>query len=177
ARSSTVASTSNPNYNQEERNLYGDNLRQKSLQLPSVLPHSPPVSLTTQRLAQSWVHPQALPISGAFPPSRLATLRKISEAQHDDATYRIAWQKEKVAKWTSRLERSLIAAEATKHYTEDIDRMVKWQERNQVDLDFLKTYGLVEEYTIATEDLENAPKDPGTPSEETSDSDHDSDHE
>ncbi|KAG6846720.1 hypothetical protein H0H93_012242, partial [Arthromyces matolae] len=93
---------------------------------------------------------------------------------HEDASERIAFQRQKVAKWTSRLERSMIAAQVNENYSKDIDRLVKWQARHKVDLDFLKTYDLVEEYTVDIEDLENAPEDPGSPSE-TSVSDETSD--
>ncbi|KAG6834279.1 hypothetical protein H0H93_009979 [Arthromyces matolae] len=151
-----------------------DNLRQKSTRLPSVLPQSPPLSATTRQLSVGWVHPLAFPISGAVPPSRLATLRKVADKQQEDANERIERQRQKVAKWTSRLERSMIAAEVNKNYSEDIDKLTRWQRRNKVDLDFLKTYDLVEEYTVDVEDLENAPADPGPPSE-TSDSDENSD--
>ncbi|KAG6846850.1 hypothetical protein H0H93_011454, partial [Arthromyces matolae] len=160
ARSSTAVSVVNPHYNQEERTLYGDNLRQRSTRLPSVLPPPPTLSATTRRLSVGWVHPLAFPISGAVPPSRLATLRKVANKQHQDASGRIEWQRQKVAKWASRLERSMIAAEVNKNYSEDIDKLTRWQRRNKVDLDFLKTYDLVEEYTVDVEDLENAPADP-----------------
>ncbi|KAG6834878.1 hypothetical protein H0H93_006711 [Arthromyces matolae] len=144
---------------------------------PCVLPPSPTLLVTTRRLAVGWVHPLAFLITSAFPPSRLATLREVANKQRKDASNRIMWQRQKVAKWILWLERSMIAAEVNKNYTKDIDRMVKWQARNKVDLDFLKTYNLVEEYTVDIEDLENAPEDPGSLSEETSNSDNNSDHE